>query len=182
MVSFISHNIKDFTDTCKFWKVALKNKHIKDCYIGYTSGSINWCALNESEEYLFNHYHNLDIKEFVINNGGWDNCNIELIEECQWQTKQHAESRQKELANSLPNATYNHCKRCRTQEEEQQLEEMRKERAIQYEIDNYDKIHARKTKQVVCDVCGAQFQHQHKSKHMKTNKHQLALTKTNSEA
>ena len=181
MALFKSNNINDFTDTCKFWKIAHKSKHIQDYYIGYTSGSNHCCALDENDRYLFNHYQSLYITEFVINNGGWDNCNIELLEECPWQNRQHAESRQKELVASLPHATHNHCKRCRTKKEEQLLAENRKERQQQYEIDNYDIIKARRTKLIMCDVCGSQFQQGGKAKHIKTTKHQLAQQNTHAD-
>ena len=175
MASFKSHNIEDFTDTCKFWKVVPLKKETNDYYVGCTSGSTNCCALDDDEEYLFNHYQSSYITEFVRNNGDWDKCSIRLIEECPWQNTQHADTRQKELVALSPNATTNHCKRCRAKQEEYDIKQNKIEKGKQYDIDNADKIKARTTKQVVCDVCGSQFQHGAKSRHMKTNKHQLAL-------
>ena len=186
MASFKSHNIEDFTDTCKFWKVTPLKKNIRDYYVGYTTDSRHCCALDDDEEYLFNHYQSLYIAEFVRNNGGWNKCSIELIEECPWQSRQHAEARQTELVALSPHATKNHRKRCRPKQEEEDIKRENKEKAKQYLIDNDDKITARRTKPVVCDVCGSHFQHGGRSKHLKTKTHQLALlaikqAKTNSE-
>ena len=135
---------------------------------------------------FFSHYQSSYITEFVRNNGDWDKCSIQLIEECPWQNIQHAKTRQKGLVALSPNATKNHCKRCRTKQEEYDIKQNKIEKGKQYDIDNADKIKARTTKQVVCDVCGSHFQHQHRSKHLKTQNHQLALkqrqqAETNSE-
>ena len=179
MVYFKNNDIKLFTDTCKFWKVVSKNPKIKDYYIGYTSGSNHCCALDENEDFLFNHYWSLDIMHFVEVNDGWDEWTIEFIEECPWQNREHAYMKQKELIAKSPNATINHCKRCRTKEKEAELAFIRKERRKQYEEDNFEKIYARKTRLCVCDVCGSHYQHGYKSKHIKTKTHQKALHEQN---
>lgn len=77
----------------KIYKICSKDENIKDFYIGHTIKKI----ITRFQEHKSRSKKNQHIYfyNFVLNNGGWDNFIIILIEEFQCQT--NYEARQREL-------------------------------------------------------------------------------------
>ena len=161
-------------DTCRFFRVFYKTKQIKDHFIGFTTWLLE-CkfdhmrkAYNNENDKIYNNKMNTFIRAL----GGWGNWDIELLEECEWQSRAHAIQRVMELVKASPNATLN--QEFSTKTKEEQLQE-RRERDRVYKHNNKYMISERKTKKEVCDVCGSVYSHGNKSKHVITHKHQQAL-------
>ena len=174
--TFTTNDHRTTTDTCKFWCLISKKPDLPVKYIGYTMNSS--CTWEDVGNETIFRYSNLQIEEFVNNNGGWDKWTPKFIEECKWQGIQHAQQRRKELAELDKHVTLNHLKKYRTNYEEELVREMKKERAIQYYEENKLKIAERKQAYDVCGVCGATYQHGSKARHIKTVKHMKSVTNT----
>ena len=124
--------------------------------------------------------YNSKLNNFIRDNGGWENWQMQLISEGDWQSRKHGQQQQA-LVKASPWATLNQEYYTKTKEE--QLEERRETDRI-YKYKNRFKEADRKTQKCVCDACGSVYSHGNKSKHMQTMKHQLGLktqqTETNS--
>ena len=127
-------------------------------------------AYNNENDKIYNNKMNSFIREV----GGWGKWNIELIEECEWQSRAPAIQRTTELINKSPDATLN--QECSTKTKEEKLQE-RRDRDIIYKHNNKYMISERNAKKEMCDVCGSVYSHGNKSKHIITNKHQQAMNK-----
>ena len=172
MTSFTVENPTSLSNTCKFWKLVSKNEELEDHYIGYTQGAA--CRWEESDGKFSHWYSNIDIEEFVKNNGGWEKWDPQFIEECDWQGWDHAKTKQQELAEASPHATTNHVKRCRTKEEEQQWKDRRKQKNKEYREEHKEYFNNIRAAPADCPYCKCAVQKQSLARHNKSQKHKLA--------
>ena len=171
--TFTTNDQRTVTDTCKFWCFVSNKPDLPVKYIGYTMNSS--CMWEDVGNETIFRYSNLQIEEFVNNNGGWDKWTPKFIEECKWQGVQHAQQRRQELAALDINVTLNHMKKYRTKHEEELLREMKQEKATQYYEENKHTIVAKQRAYEICAICGTSYQHGSKARHFKTAKHLKAL-------
>ena len=115
--TFTTNDHRTITDTCKFWCFVSKKPDLPVKYIGYTmNSSCTWEIVGNQFIYR---YSNLQIEEFVNNNGGWEKWTPKFIEESKWQGIQHTQQRRQELAELDKHVTLNHLKKYRTKYEEE---------------------------------------------------------------
>ena len=162
--------------TCRFFRVYCKTKQIKDHFIGFTTWLLE-CKFDHMRKAYKNEndkIYNNKMNSFIRALGGWGKWDIELIEECEWQSKAHAVQRVIELVKASPDATLNQEFSSKTEEEK--LEERKARQLKYYHLNSHMKNETR-NKKCICDVCGSVYSHGNKSKHVITNKHQQALNK-----
>jgi hypothetical protein len=112
---------------------------------------------------------------------GVENCEIVLIESVQCDTKD--ELLQHERRHIEANECVNKVIPIRTKDEKIEIgkqyyednKEVIKEKKKVYRENNKDKIKAYKTQKCICD-CGVEYQHDHKSRHLKSKIHQQFVT------
>ena len=106
----------DYSRT-KFYKLGCKDVTITDIYVGHTT-----CWKDRKYNH---HYHccnettskyNYKVYQFIRNNGGWDNWDMILIEECDCKNRLEAEQKERHFIETL-NATLNQLIPSRTQKE-----------------------------------------------------------------
>ena len=171
-------------DTLRLFKMMCKIKTIKDHYIGFTTWHLEFKLRHMRSDYTNANSpsYNSKLNNFIRDNGGWENWQMQLISEGDWQNRKHAQQQQQALVKASPWATLNQEYYTKTKEE--QLEERRETDRI-YKYKNRFKEADKKNQKCVCDVCGSVFSHGNKSKHIQTMKHQIGLktqqTETNSE-
>ena len=138
------------------------------CYIGSTTRQLN-TRFNEHKHdykrYVAGEYMNVrsfDILKFA-------DATLELIHEGVLDSKKELETFEGEIIRTTPNAV-NKCIAGTTQRESRQ----------QYYQDNREAIHARLNTKCVCPTCGGKYTNNGKAKHVKSNKHQNAVSSTSS--
>lgn len=151
----------------KMYKIVCKDPNIKDIYVGHTTDFVR--RKNDHKKICVNKKKNEGkrydyyVYEFIRENGEWENWDMILIEEYPCDNSYQARARESELITEL-GATLNKQKPNRTIEE--------------YRIDNKDKISEKNIKRLsnyrsikkICE-CGVEYSLDHKSRHLKTNKH-----------
>ena len=164
------------SEMCRFHRITCKDKQIPQYYIGYTSWILECEERHHRKECTNAKHsnHNMKVYQFIRNNGCWENWEIKLIEEYEWQNKTQATRRRQELIQQSPMHCLNHELEVRTDEEKQDI---RRDKQWIYDYNNRVKIAERHKTKNVCEVCGAVYSHGNKTPHTPTQKHQQALLK-----
>ena len=135
---FSSAEYVKFTNTCKFWKFVAKDPKLQECFITYTPDSM--ASEIDINGKLTHYYFNIDMLELIEINGGWNRWDVQLIEECEWEDKDNAQHKVKELVASFPSATSSAYKHLRTKDEQLlHVEQLRLNRQ-KYLEQNHDQI------------------------------------------
>ena len=185
-------------DQSIIYKICCNDPLITDIYVGSTTNfkhrkySHKNCCINEN-----NNKYNSNVYQFIRTNGGWDNWSMIEVEKCNAVDKRDLEKRERYWLETLK-ATLNKQIPTRTRKEwgkeyyidnKEKIKEYRennKENLKKYEKeyfvnnkesikkkhklyrqDNKEKIN----KNFICE-CGGKYQHQSKSRHIKSKKHQ----------
>ena len=161
-------------DTLRLFRVVCKQEAILEHYIGFTTCLLEYKLKHFKSEYInpMSSSYNNKLNNFIREHGGWENWQLQLIDEYEWQTKSQAKQKQIELVKSSPWATLNH--EYHTQTKEKQLER-RRERDRLYQYNNRFTIAEKRNQKCKCDVCGSAYTLWNKSKHLLSQKHHLAL-------
>lgn len=184
----------DYSKTI-IYKICCKDPTITDVYVGHTTDLIKRRYLHKSSccNPNSNKYHYY-IYEFIRNNGGWDNWDVIMIEECN--LNNHNEALKKErwwleelkatLNKNIPlrdmkewhkdNKEHEKIYRGKYYDENKDiLLEKAKIRKKIYYYKNVDKI----LENFKC-ICGGSYINNGKSRHLKTKKHEDFITSQNS--
>ena len=171
----------DYTNT-HFYKICCNDLNITDIYVGHTTDfrrrksqhKIN--CLNENS-----HNHNLQVYRFIRDNGNWENWNMILIETRQCANSLEATKIEREFIEQL-RATLNQRIPGRTDKEYREDNRERiKARDKQYYEANKEAIRANCKQIIICDICNGKYTHNHKARHIKSQKHQSCLPKEDNE-
>jgi len=180
----------DYSKTI-IYKLCCNDINITDIYIGHTTdfksrkNQHKQCCNNEK-----NKKHNINVYQFIRDNGGWDNWYMVMVEEYSCNSLLEATKRERYYIEELK-ATLNSNIPSRTKKEyridnlelhkkwdkERRLNniEIFKEKDKLYYENNKDKIKERVNKKINCDCSGC-YTINNKSKHIKTKLHQEYLT------
>jgi hypothetical protein len=147
-------------DNVYFYKIVCKDLNIAECYVGHTTHFIN--RKNKHKNVCIdvnNNHHEYPIYKFIRDNGGWDNWDMILIEQCTCESALDARKRERGYMEHLK-ATLNVRVPSRSGKEwrddnkdkyqeyrkeyyEQHKDELRVKEKI-YRENNYDKIKQRR--------------------------------------
>ena len=172
------HNPIDYSKTIMY-KLVCKDLSINELYVGHTtdfktrknSHKNNCNNINDSKKY------NINVYQFIRENGNWDNWDMIKIEDYPCLTKLDAEKRERELIEALnailnsniPSRTkkeYNKDNRELILEYKKEYRENNQDKIKEYRENNQDKI----KEKFICD-CGGRFTYSHKSRHLKSQSH-----------
>lgn len=157
------------------YKLCCKNTDITDIYIGSTTlfsdrkhGHKSACS---NPNYT---YYHLKVYEFIRSNGGFDNWSIIEIEAYNATDKRDLETRERYYIELLkPTLNNNVPTRTRKEYYENNKSRLLEEQKIFRSKDEIkEKIKQRENRKVYCD-CGSKYTHAHRSRHLKTKKHQF---------
>jgi hypothetical protein len=160
------------------YKIVCNDLSITDCYVGHTTDFVRrkmshkYHCTNEKDE-----KHNFKIYKAIRENGGWENWSMLTIEKYPCKDSHEACARERyyyEQLNSNLNSTF-------PQRNAKEYYAMNKEKKSEYrksyELSHKEQIKERKSKLIVCE-CGLERDYYHKSRHLKTKKHNdLMLSK-----
>ena len=169
----------DYSKTI-IYKIVSNDLNINDVYVGHTTNFIKRKAHHKSRcNNINDKCYNLKVYKTIRENGNWDNWNMIEIEKYPCNDINEACARERyyyELLNAKLNIKYPG----RNQQEYQKLYKQEyyednkdkiKDKVKKYREDNKDKIKERKSKVCICE-CGCEYTHDHKSRHLKSQKHQ----------
>ena len=161
-------------DTLRLFKMVCKSKTMKDHYIGFTTWHLEFQLRHMRSDYTNENSpsYNSKLNNCIRDNGGWENWQMQLMSEGDWQNRKHAQQQQQALVKASPGATLNQEYYAKTKEE--QIEERREKDRI-YKYKNKASITETRSQKCLCDVCGSAYTLWNRATHMKTQKHQLAL-------
>ncbi len=153
------------------------------CYIGSTTQQLSRRLSdhkNDYKRYLAGKYcyvTSFEILKFV-------DANIKLIHEGVFDSKKDLEQFEGEMIRTTPNAVNKVIVGRTAQEYNQQYYQNNRE-AIhechqQYYQDNREAINARNNTKFVCSICGGKYTHANKARHVKSQKHQHAVSSASS--
>jgi len=192
------------------YKIVCKDETIKDCYVGHTTNFTKRiskhkynCFYPDCKEYNYRVY------EAIREHGGWNNWDMRIIETGNFNSKEDALQRERDLIQILE-ATLNcaipgrtkaewraqnaeavkqHSKSYRDQNKDKIKERRKsyrdqnkdkiKEQRKSYRDQNKDKIKEHSSQPYICTYCNCTVRLYEKSRHNKTKKHQEALELTN---
>jgi hypothetical protein len=157
------------------YKICCKDPQLTDIYIGSTCDlrRRKWSHKSVCNNENNTHY-NKYAYQFIRNNGGWDNWEIIVVEECNIENKTQLRQRERHWLETLK-ASLNKCVPARTvqeyqkqyqQEHKEQLSEYQK----QYRQEHKEQIEQRRSVIINCD-CGSSIKKKNIIRHYKTNKH-----------
>ena len=181
-----------------FYKIVCKDLNVTECYVGHTTNFTN--RKNQHKCACTNDYTS-PVYQFIRSNGGWDNWDMILIEQCRCEGSLDAKKRERDhlehlkasLNAYIPTRTrkeryevnkekvseqmkeYNKCNKERIHEYQKQYLLENKERISEqrktYREANKDKIQEYATQKYTC-ACGSVLSQQHKLRHERSAKHQ----------
>jgi hypothetical protein len=106
----------DYSETV-FYKIVCKDVNIKDCYVGHTTSFIKRkCQHKHHCNNENGNKYNLNVYQFIRNNGGWENWDIIMIEKIKCDDGFDARKKERQFIEEL-NATLNKVIPTRTKEE-----------------------------------------------------------------
>jgi len=148
-----------------FYKIICRDEHITDKYVGHTT---NFTQRSNGHKSRCNNPnekgYNSSIYKFIRENGGFDNFNIVIIEECSFSSRKEAEIHEGYLINILE-ASLNIVKPGRNKQE------LRK----QYDQENKEHRKQRTSQRFECPCCKCWIQWCARPMHNRTAKHQKAM-------
>lgn len=152
---------------CQIYKLVCKDLVVKDCYVGSTCSWIRRKSQHKNDIINKNgKAYNYKKAVIIRNNGGWENWEMVLIENCPCKTDLEARSKEREWLEKL-GATMNSQTPLRTQEDINA-------KAAEHHAAHREEINARclarNSKKMTC-ACGAEHVKGFKSGHRKTKKH-----------
>lgn len=169
--------------TSVVYKLYCKNPEIMSCYVGSTTMFDTRRTLHKSKCNNSNsEMYNAKVYTFIRNNGGMNNWDFDIIEDCGKIELVDLHKREKYWIDEL-NANLNDDMPYRT---EQELKEMKKindakhylkhhdkirEQANLYRNSNKEEISEKKKEKMTCD-CGSTFRREDFARHKRTQKHQ----------
>jgi hypothetical protein len=194
-----------------FYRIVCKDLEIKDCYIGSTKNlerriadhRFN-CNSEKSKSY------NLNVYQFIRNNGGWKNWNIILIDKLEYDDKINCLKKERELIElytsnlnkNIPIITYHEYKKYYNnnkekmkeyqkkyqKENKEKIKEYReenkekiKENRKEYREENKEKIKENRKVKICCNVCNCSILKNNISIHNKSKKHIKHIKNINKE-
>ena len=107
-------------DNVYFYKLVCKDLNITECYVGHTTNFRNRkhahkaACSNQSNE-----HHSYRVYQYIRDNGGWENWDMILIEECKREGRLNALKKEREFLEQLK-ASLNACIPTRSREEYRQ--------------------------------------------------------------
>jgi hypothetical protein len=155
------------------YKLCCNNTDITDIYIGSTTLFSDRKRKHKSDCNNPNYtYYHLKVYEFIRSNGGFDNWSIIEIEAYNAADKKDLETRERYHIELLkPTLNNNVPTRTRKEYYENNRSRLLAEQKIS-KYNNKEKIKQRENRKVDCD-CGSKYTHAHRSRHLKTKKHQF---------
>jgi hypothetical protein len=184
------------------YKLCCKDVGITEFYVGHTTNfnqrkrEHKKCCVNEE-----NKDYNIYVHQFIRNNGGWENWDMVLIENYSCENRLDAlkrerhwiETLQAKLNKVIPTRTKQEYRENNQEEIKQKKKEYREnnQEEIKQKKKEYRDIHKeeiRKKKKDYRDThkeelyrvflceCGINYTHTHKSRHIKTKRHQDFIT------
>lgn len=172
-----------------FYKIVNVNGDVDLCYVGSTA---NWKLRRHHHKSSCNcetdRGHHYKVYETIRENGGWDEFKMVEIGRAEQLTLTQAHQKEEEYRVELKanmngrkcfgdKKEYNKQYRIDNPERAKQYYIDNAKRAKQYRIDNADKIKEQTSFRTYCE-CGGSYTYQHKSKHLKTKKHQAYINHT----
>ena len=157
------------------YKIYCKDPNISDCYVGYTinlsrrkSQHKISCYDEKSRKY------NYKVYEFIRANGGWNNWNVETIEQCSFNNRKEASQRERywydtlkpSLNYQVPNQTICEYIKMWNKKNPEKYKSNYTKANTKYQKENYEKLN-----QIHQCECGGSYSHKNKSTHLKTYKH-----------
>jgi hypothetical protein len=177
-----------------FYKIQCKDETVTETYIGSTVNlkvrnkcHKSTCGNPKSENY------NIKLYKYIREHGGWTNWSMIEIETCKYETKLDARIKETELmveykSNLNTNKAY-----ISPEQKKENKKIYNKKYSKKYRYDNKEIIKASKNKyyqdnketirkllgkKCVCE-CGMDYTHNHKSRHIKSIKHQTFIQTNN---
>jgi hypothetical protein len=149
----------DYNNTV-IYKICCKDETITDIYIGHTTNfklriNAHKCCCNNIKYNKFNRY----VYKFILENGGWDNWNVIVIEEYPCNDKNEASIRERYWIEKLKSSLNTEIP-SRTNKE--------------YDQQNAEKIEERRKEQITCE-CGYVLRKDSLRKHQQRQKHKDLL-------
>jgi hypothetical protein len=138
----------DYSKTI-IYKLCCKDTSINDIYIGSTC---NFRARKAEHKYRLNKNNNRKVYQFIRDNGGWDNWDMVMIQQESVENKLQKEKLEREYIDELK-PTLNSSIPTRTR--------------LERDRENKDYLN----KKYDCE-CGGKYTTIHKSRHIKSKKHQ----------
>ena len=148
-----------------FYKLVCNDLEVQEFYVGHTT---DWSNRKSLHKYVCNtessENYNLKIYKSIRANGGWNNWSMVLIERRSCADRLDAELYERKLTEDL-----------------QATLKMRRARLLPEERENYfteyrTQNHAHINEKFTCTTCSGRYTRQNKSLHVKSKKHQLALS------
>jgi hypothetical protein len=189
----------DFSKTIMY-KICCKNLNIIDIYIGHTTDfkKRKYCHKSDCNNIKKKYHYNLNVYEFIRNNGGWDNWDMIEIEKYNAIDSNDARKRERYWIEELK-ATLNYYIPSKTQQERQKEEyykeykknyrennkdfiaEKKKEfyennkneineKCKQYYENNKNEINEKRKEKIICE-CGCEIRKNDLKRHEKSKKH-----------
>jgi predicted GIY-YIG superfamily endonuclease len=188
------------------YKICCKDPTITDIYIGHTTDLTKrkyqhkTSCCNEK-----NRKYNLFVYDFIRKNGGWNNWDIVMIEECNLETLQQAKLKERYWLEELK-ATLNKYIPSRTnkeyreenkdlinekakkyhlnhREEKKEYNKQRrkenKEKILEYSRKHYQEIKEKRKETLICDICKLCLRKDSYNRHLKSQYHQNFITLQN---
>ena len=173
-----------------FYRIVCKDLSVKYCYVGSTQNFTRRKYQHKSD------CETCDYKVYQVirENGGWSNWTMVKIEDSEHETKLDARKRERELLKQfgngmnsevpgrIPQEYYQENRERRLEYHKQYVQENRErilEHQKQYYQENKEQIADRAKQKYKCE-CGGRYTHTHKSRHIKSEKHQNFLNHTTS--
>jgi len=154
------------------YKLCCKDTNITDIYIGSTTSFRHRKASHKSNcNNEKNPYYNLDIYQFIRENGGFSNWDMVLIEYYKCDTKLELEKREREVIENLKPSLNNRIPTRTIKEYKEEYKQQIKEKNKDYREKNKQQINEKAKEKITCD-CGAVIQKQNFYRHSKSIKHQ----------
>lgn len=104
-------------DKTYFYRIVCKDLNVKDCYVGHTTNFIKRKSKHKQDCNIeTNKAYNTPVYKFIRANGGWENWDMILIEECCCKDTLEAEAKERNHMETL-GATLNKYRPTLTDEE-----------------------------------------------------------------
>ena len=165
-----------------FYQIVCNDLDVKYRYVGSTQ---NFTRRKHQHKRICE-TSNLKIYQVIRENGGWSNWSMIKIEDAECETKLDAGKRERELLEQLGNGMNTQIPGRTIQEwyednkghlaeQQKQYRQKNKEQIAeyhkQYRQENKEQIAEYSNKKYECE-CGGKYTHAHKSRHLKSKKHQ----------
>ena len=167
----------DYSKTV-IYKITCNDPTVIDIYVGHT---VKFTNRKQNHKYYCNNnkspHHNLLIYQTIRENGGWDNWTMVEVEKFPCENKTKAIVRERYWYKQL-NGTMNSNVPSRTLKEyRQDNKDKIAEYNTQYYQDNKEQLIEKSKEKIECD-CGGCYTNCHKSRHLKSKKHQLFISQS----